>query len=91
MEINFNKLFHVENGGDKIAHFIAGLIIGVISFFLIPNSVFVLAPVLIVASLKELYDKYIKKSNFDFFDFFATMLGGWLAIIGSGAVMGFIG
>ena len=38
-------------------------------------------PVIAVAVGKELRDKYIKKTYFDFFDMFATLLGGWIGIM----------
>ena len=87
--INFNDLFGVESGGDKIAHFLVGVIIGIASFFLI-QGIYVVVPVIVAGLGKELYGEY-KYGGFDFFDLFATITGGWIAIIGTGAIMGFIG
>ena len=74
----------IKTHQDKVLHFVAGLLVGAISHIFIVDSILVLAPVILVAVGKELYDKYIKKTYFDFFDMFATLVGGWIGIMITG-------
>ena len=65
---------------DKLLHFIAGMVI-----FLIANCFmsFAIVPVIIIAILKEIYDKVIKRSYADIWDILATVAGGvliWVVI-----------
>ena len=77
--INLLWKMGITRGHDKILHFFAGLIVGAISMVLV--GVYAIPTVLAVAAGKELYDKFIKKTYFDFFDMFATILGGWFGIM----------
>ena len=88
--INFNELFGVKRGGDKIAHMLVGLVIGIISVFFLQGSIYVLLPVAVAAVGKEIYDE-ISYGGFDFFDMFATLVGGWIGIMLTGLVLNLIG
>ena len=65
---------------DKLYHFIAGAtIFWVASYFMACPII----PVIVIGVLKEIYDKVIKHSYADFWDFFATVAGGiimWVVI-----------
>ena len=68
---------------DKLKHFIAGFVICIVGYFLIsmiPLDVHAsLAGMLLsflAGFLKELYDKFIKKTYFDWYDWLATTVGG---------------
>ena len=68
---------------DKLIHLLVGFIIGYVGITIIPYDyrIIVTIGVVVIAIGKELYDKYIKKTYFDFFDMFATILGGWIGMI----------
>lgn len=83
------KLIPISSGADKVCHLIAGFIIGVISFFVLPGA-YALIPILAAGFGKELYDKYVRKTQFDFFDAFATILGGWGALMITGLITSLI-
>lgn len=73
---------------DKVLHVLVGFVTGVISMATLPHD-FVPFPVVVVVAVafsKELYDKYIKKTYFDFFDMFATVVGGFVGIVGYGVL-----
>ena len=73
----------ITKGQDKILHLLAGFVVGVFGMFLLPYD-FIPYPVValvVIAIGKELYDKYIKKTYFDFFDMFATIVGGFIVIV----------
>jgi hypothetical protein len=70
---------------DKILHFIVGFILGVVGHILTPDSIAMLAPTILFAVGKELFDRYVKKTKFDFFDMFITISGGWIGIMLYGA------
>ena len=58
---------------DKLYHFIAGaFIFWVASYFIICPII----PVIIIGAAKEAYDRIIKHSYMDFWDFLATVAGG---------------
>jgi len=58
---------------DKLYHFIAGMIIfWVASYFM----AYPIIPVIIIGAAKEVYDKIIKHSYADWWDFLATVAGG---------------
>ena len=65
---------------DKLYHFIAGMIIfWVASYFLACPII----PVIMIGAGKEVWDKVIKHSYADFWDFVATVAGGiviWVVI-----------
>ena len=76
----------VEKGHDKILHALVGFFLGLLGHYLFIDSILMIAPVVIGAVGKELYDKYIKKTEFDFFDMFATLVGGVAGIFLYGAI-----
>ncbi len=70
---------------DKILHFVVGFFI--VSFlFLIVEDYIAFFMMLFAAFGKELYDKYVKKTEANFFDFFATLLGGFVGLIFCGVL-----
>ena len=83
------KILPISGGADKICHFLIGFFIGIASF-LILQSIWMLVPVVVIALGKEMSDKYIKKSEIDFFDFFATVTGGWISIMLTGLIIGLL-
>ena len=76
----------ITSNQDKVLHLLVGIVVGFISHHLIIDSILVLGPMLTVAVGKELWDKYIKKTYFDFFDMFATLLGGVVGIMAYGLI-----
>lgn len=78
----------ITKGQDKVLHFIAGLGLGVVGQVLFPESVFMLITVIAGAIGKELYDEFVKDTYFDFFDMFATLLGGAVGIMAYGLILG---
>jgi len=65
---------------DKLYHFIAGMIIFWVASYFIACPII---PVIVIGALKEIYDKIIKRSYADFWDFLATVTGGliiWVVI-----------
>lgn len=71
---------------DKIFHILAGFVIGfaVFNFY---GSAYALISVIVAGVGKELYDEYIGGSGFEFFDLFATLIGGVAGIMVYGMVM----
>jgi uncharacterized membrane protein HdeD (DUF308 family) len=69
---------------DKILHFLAGFFIATVTAVLFKRTndplIIGLIASLIGGILKEVYDLKIKKSRFDWFDVFATFVGGVAAI-----------
>ena len=65
---------------DKLYHFLAGMIIfWVASYFMACPII----PVVVIGALKEVYDRIIKHSYVDVWDFLATVAGGlivWVVI-----------
>ena len=74
----------ITKAQDKVLHALAGFIVGFAWYLLLPNSIIPVVVVVAVAIGKELYDKYIKKTYFDFFDMFATIAGGFVGIVLAG-------
>lgn len=72
------------SGADKFCHFGAGFIIAVISFIFLPGA-WVLIPLVTAAVLKEAIDEY-NYGGADFFDLFATILGGVIGIMIMGVI-----
>jgi VanZ family protein len=77
---------------DKIKHFIAGFVVCIVGYFLILfiqrylnfNVQASLAGMLLAflaGLLKELYDKFIKKTYFDWLDWAVTNVGGIIAFV----------
>lgn len=56
---------------DKLMHFCVGLLLAQLMYF---SLWFLLLPVFI-GVIKELYDKYVRKTGFNWMDLFATVLG----------------
>jgi len=62
---------------DRVQHFFVGTLIFLfVSAF--TDNLFGLGTVTLIAILKELNDKYIKKTNFDIWDLLYTILSGIL-------------
>ena len=76
----------ITRGQDKVLHFIAGLCLGVVGQVSFPESILMLLPVAVGAVGKELYDELVKDTYFDFFDMFATLLGGVVGIMAYGLI-----
>ena len=73
---------------DKIKHFIAGFVICIIGYFLVSMIQFDIQASLagmllafLAGFLKELYDKFIKKTYFDWGDWAMTNIGGIIGFI----------
>ena len=79
---------------DKIKHFIAGFVVCIVGYFLIRFFLELFTiPFYVQASLagmllaflagllKELYDKFIKKTYFDWLDWAVTNVGGIIGFI----------
>lgn len=64
---------------DKLYHLIAGFLIGFVFAFWRPGEALFAAAAAGVG--KELYDKYIKKTEVDPLDAFFTILGGVLGVV----------
>lgn len=69
---------------DKVLHFGAGIILGIVGQVLFSESILMIAPIVIGAVGKELYDEIVKDTEFDFFDMFVTLVGGFVGIAGYG-------
>jgi len=65
---------------DKTLHFFAGVIIAV-SITLLSTPLIGAAVGALAGVGKELFDKYIQKEEFDFFDMFFTMAGAWIGVM----------
>lgn len=88
---------------DKIYHFIVGFLIYVVTYltyFLaqlpsvlygLPSEILFLGIVLLAGVIKEVADKKIKKSMFDYFDMFATIVGGVVGLFAVGLVAKVVG
>ena len=79
----------ITKGQDKVLHFLAGFVVGVFGMLLLPYD-FIPYPVVAVVAVavgKELYDKYIKKTDFDFFDMLITICGGFVGIVSMGVML----
>jgi hypothetical protein len=61
---------------DKIIHFLGGFFI---STCLQTGDISMVFPAVLVGTGKELYDKYYKKTKFDWVDLLATVVGGFAA------------
>lgn len=80
----FNKVqWSIENylQKDKLVHFLFGTLISYIVLFfhlhvLFIDKIFILIVPILVALIKELIDKYIRKSTFDLIDILFTIISG---------------
>ena len=81
--IDVLSVLGITRGQDKVLHFIAGFIVGAVGMLLFGG--FSVIAVIAVAIGKELYDEF-KYGGFDFFDMFATLVGGWVGIITIGLI-----
>lgn len=79
----------ITRGQDKILHFVAGFMIVAMLFFVFADYIAFLV-MLFVAFGKELYDKYIKKTEINFFDFFVTLLGGFVGLLVCDVIASFV-
>ncbi len=70
----------MKNISDKTLHFMAGFIIAGLGAFLVSNILYGIILGAIAGVGKEVYDKYVKKTFFDFFDMFATIVGAYAII-----------
>ena len=83
MNIDCYELFKwlpISKGWDKICHISIGFIIGFI-LTIVFSQLWGSIAFIILGVGKELYDKYIKKTEFDFFDMFGTMAGGFMGVL----------
>ena len=71
----------IDNINDKVKHFIVGMVIQFITMFFLVGSLWLLAPVTIIAVGKEVYDRRYGKTGFDFFDILATLAGGFVGAV----------
>ena len=65
---------------DKLYHFIAGMIIFWVASYFITYPII---SVIVIGALKEVWDRIIKHSYADVWDFLATVVGGliiWVVI-----------
>lgn len=67
--------FLASFGVDKYMHVIAGLIIGVFFITIFPVKLPII-PVLLIGTLKEVYDHFKPYGKFDLWDILATVIGG---------------
>lgn len=67
---------------DKVLHALVGFAIAFIVSFFSQELAVILGVVAGVG--KELYDKYVKKTMFDFFDLFATFCGVFTGVVAYG-------
>lgn len=66
---------------DKIIHFLAGYAVADIAYQFYPAfGGWIILFAISAGLLKEMYDKYIKKTMFDWRDLLVTILGGFLAV-----------
>ena len=65
---------------DKVIHFLAGFFITTVTFVIFKSLFIALVVSFITGVLKEVYDLKIKKTHFDWYDVFATFIGGIAAI-----------
>ena len=65
---------------DKILHFLAGFFIATVAVVVLRKSsdplLFGFIASIVGGILKEVYDLKVKKSRFDWYDVFATVVGG---------------
>jgi len=88
---------------DKIYHFIVGIMLYVALYGIyyfgqvpvvimgMPTELIVLFNVGIIAVAKEVYDKDVKLSKFDYFDMFATIVGGVVGLFATMIFMKIVG
>ncbi|WP_163309133.1 hypothetical protein [Dysgonomonas sp. 521] len=60
-----------RNNIDKVLHFIVGLLLAQLAYLCVW---FIVLP-LLIGIAKELYDKYVRKTGFNWLDIVATALG----------------
>lgn len=56
---------------DKLFHFCIGLLLAQLAYL---SIWFLLLPI-IIGTTKELYDKYVRRTGFNWWDWFTTVLG----------------
>ena len=77
----------ITRGQDKVLHAVIGFGLGVVGQIIFSGSILVLLPLVLVAVGKEIKDK-LDYGVFDFFDMFATLLGGFVGIVAYGLILG---
>ena len=63
---------------DKIIHFLGGFFI---STLFQSTGIYMILPAVLIGAGKELYDRYYKKTKFDWIDLAATVAGGFVAYL----------
>lgn len=66
---------------DKLLHLNIGALFVYLFSYLFDNNLVLLGGVIALGISKELYDKHVKKSEYDWWDVAYTVLGGILIII----------
>jgi glycopeptide antibiotics resistance protein len=61
---------------DKGCHWLVGVLIGILALYYSPFEYDPIILAFLVGFIKELVDKYIRKTVFDVYDLIATTLGG---------------
>ena len=69
--MNFQKKIEDAIQKDKLMHFCVGLLLAQLMYF----SLWLIFIPAIVGFTKEVYDKYIRKTGFNWWDLFTTILG----------------
>lgn len=76
-----------DNGGfsiDKWYHFGAGVVIGLVAalllWFLQGEMMLSLVAPVAAGLAKELWDKFVEKTAFDYLDFIFTVVGGFIGV-----------
>lgn len=67
--------------GDKVVHLLAGAVIAIVTLLITENSFFAIMMAAILGAAKEWWDGK-GHGTVEFADFFATLIGGILAIGG---------
>jgi VanZ family protein len=89
IEKNGDTIFHIhlnslEIGWDKALHFAVCCVITLIPFLITWNVNWVFFGFLVaimIGFMKELFDKYVKKTKFDLIDMIADILGAFLGVL----------
>lgn len=82
---NLLEKIGIRSNKDKVAHAVVGFAMAITIAALSAIPLLAIVVVTIAAVGKELYDRNIKKTKFDFFDLFATIAGGYAGMFIYGA------
>lgn len=77
---NMNKLIK-KIGTDKLLHFFAGVIVGLLGLHFFGSVIGILAPAIFIGTLKETYDFFTKKGTPELLDVIATVVGGAMVLL----------